>query len=67
MAGSQTFTIVKPTALRNGCLGKIICMIQDQGFKIKALKIGGENCYQTCGISYWSFEQSMLLKNSLEK
>ena len=39
MAGSQTFTIVKPTALRNGCLGKIICMIQDQGFKIKALKI----------------------------
>ncbi len=35
--------------------------------KIKSLKIGGEDCYQTCGISYWSFEQSMLLKNSLEK
>lgn len=39
MAGNFTFTIVKPTALRNGCLGKILCMIQDQGFTIKALKL----------------------------
>lgn len=39
MAGNRTFTIVKPTALKNGCLGKIICMIQDQDFRIRGIKI----------------------------
>lgn len=39
MSGNRTFTIVKPTALKNGCLGKILCIIQDNGFSVKALKL----------------------------
>jgi len=39
MSGKRTFTIVKPTALKNGCLGKILCIIQDNGFRVKALKL----------------------------
>jgi len=39
MAISRTFTIVKPTAYQNGNLGKILTIIQENGFKLRALKI----------------------------
>ncbi|PKP26445.1 MAG: nucleoside-diphosphate kinase [Bacteroidetes bacterium HGW-Bacteroidetes-22] len=39
MAISRTFTIVKPTAYKNGNLGKILTIIEEHGFSLKALKI----------------------------
>ncbi|RLD33172.1 MAG: nucleoside-diphosphate kinase [Bacteroidetes bacterium] len=38
MAGSITFTMIKPKAVANGNMGKIIDKIIDGGFQIKALK-----------------------------
>jgi nucleoside-diphosphate kinase len=38
MAGNTTFTMLKPDAIENGHMGKIIDMIIQAGFKIKALK-----------------------------
>lgn len=39
MAGNKTFTMIKPDAVENGHMGKIIDMIIEAGFEIKALKL----------------------------
>lgn len=39
MSGNLTFTIIKPDAVRNGHIGKIIDQILEGGFKIKAMKM----------------------------
>lgn len=38
MAGNVTFTMIKPDAVENGHIGKIIDMIIEAGFSIKAMK-----------------------------
>lgn len=38
MATNRTFTMLKPDAIENGHMGKIIDMIIEAGFEIKALK-----------------------------
>lgn len=39
MSGNRTFTMLKPDALENGYTGKIIDMIINAGFTIKAMKL----------------------------
>jgi nucleoside-diphosphate kinase len=39
MAGQMTFTIIKPTAIKNNHAGEIIAMIQKNDFHISALKL----------------------------
>lgn len=39
MAGNRTFTMLKPDAIENGNMGKIIDMIIGAGFDIKAMKL----------------------------
>ena len=39
MAGNRTFTMIKPEAVADGNSAKIIDMILDAGYKIKALKL----------------------------
>lgn len=39
MAGNRTFTMLKPDAIENGHMGKIIDMIIGAGFDIKAMKL----------------------------
>lgn len=39
MSGNRTFTMLKPDALENGYTGKIIDMIINSGFTIKAMKL----------------------------
>ena len=39
MANNITFTMIKPEAVANGSTGKIIDMIIENGFKIKAMKL----------------------------
>ena len=39
MATNRTFTMIKPEAVANGDSGKIINMIIEAGFKIKAMKL----------------------------
>ncbi|WP_430403964.1 nucleoside-diphosphate kinase [Fluviicola sp.] len=38
MSGNRTFTMLKPDAIENGHIGKIIDMIIQAGFSIKAMK-----------------------------
>ncbi len=38
MSGNRTFTMLKPDAVENGHMGKIIDMIIEAGFSIKAMK-----------------------------
>lgn len=38
MSGNRTFTMLKPDAIENGHMGKIIDMIIGAGFSIKAMK-----------------------------
>jgi nucleoside-diphosphate kinase len=38
MAGNQTFTMIKPIAVKNNYIGPILKMINEAGFRIKALK-----------------------------
>ncbi len=38
MAGNQTFTMIKPIAVRNNYIGAILKMINEAGFRIKAMK-----------------------------
>ncbi len=38
MAGNVTFTMIKPDAVRSGHIGAILKMINEAGFKIKAMK-----------------------------
>ena len=37
--GNITFTMIKPTAVKNGHIGHILAHITDAGFKIKAMKM----------------------------
>lgn len=39
MAGNRTFTMLKPDAIENGYMGKILDMIIEAGFDIKAMKL----------------------------
>ena len=39
MATNRTFTMIKPEAVANGDSGKIIDMIVEAGFKVKAMKL----------------------------
>jgi nucleoside-diphosphate kinase len=39
MAGNQTFTMIKPTAVRKNYTGPILKMINEAGFEIKAMKL----------------------------
>ena len=38
MAGNQTFTMIKPIAVKNNKIGPILKMINEAGFRIKAMK-----------------------------
>jgi len=38
MAGTQTFTMIKPDAVRANNIGPILSMMTEAGFKIKAMK-----------------------------
>lgn len=38
MAGNRTFTMLKPDAIENGHMGKILDMIIEAGFEVKAMK-----------------------------
>jgi nucleoside-diphosphate kinase len=38
MSGNQTFTMIKPIAVRNNYIGAILKLINESGFKIKALR-----------------------------
>ena len=38
MSGNQTFTIIKPIAVKNNYIGAILKMINEAGFRIKAMK-----------------------------
>lgn len=39
MTGNITFTMIKPTALKNGHVGPILNMIHENGFRITAMKM----------------------------
>ena len=51
MAGNITLTIIKPTAFKNNHAGAILKMINESGFKIKALKMVHLNLQQA-GLFY---------------
>ena len=38
MSGNQTFTMIKPIAVKNNYIGAILKLINESGFRIKALK-----------------------------
>lgn len=38
MTGSQTFTMIKPIAVKNNNIGPILKMVNEAGFRIKAMK-----------------------------
>lgn len=39
MTGNRTFTMVKPSAFSNGYTGQMLAMIENAGFRIRAMKI----------------------------
>jgi nucleoside-diphosphate kinase len=39
MKNDQTLTIIKPMAVKNNCIGKILNMITGDGFRISAMKM----------------------------
>lgn len=39
MQGNRTFTMIKPTAVKNGHIGSILAKINEAGFKIIAMKL----------------------------
>ena len=39
MKGNRTFTMIKPKAITNGHLGPILAIINEAGFRVKALKL----------------------------
>jgi len=39
MSGNITFTMIKPCAVRNNFIGPILKMINEKGFRIKAIKM----------------------------
>lgn len=48
MAGNQTFTMIKPIAVKNNNTGAILKMINEAGFRIKAMKFTHLNKQQAC-------------------
>ena len=38
MSGNQTFTMIKPIAVKNNFIGPILKMVNEAGFKLKAMK-----------------------------
>jgi nucleoside-diphosphate kinase len=38
MENNKTFTIIKPDAVADGKMGKVLCMILNHGFQVKAMK-----------------------------
>ncbi|MFH0999756.1 MAG: nucleoside-diphosphate kinase [Bacteroidota bacterium] len=39
MGANITFTMIKPTAFKNNCVGKILHMITEAGFHVSAMKL----------------------------
>lgn len=39
MKNNQTLTIIKPTAVGNNCVGKILNILNEHGFQIRAMKM----------------------------
>ncbi len=39
MAGNSTFTMIKPNAVKNMCIGSILKIINNNGFRIAAMKM----------------------------
>lgn len=39
MKNNQTLTIIKPTAVENNCIGKVLNIISEKGFRIRAMKM----------------------------
>jgi nucleoside-diphosphate kinase len=48
MSGNQTFTMIKPVAVRNNYIGPILKMINEAGFRIKAMKYTHLTKQQAC-------------------
>ncbi|MBA4410963.1 MAG: nucleoside-diphosphate kinase [Bacteroidota bacterium] len=48
MAGIQTFTMIKPVAVKNNKIGPILKMINEAGFRIKAMKFTHLTKQQAC-------------------
>lgn len=48
MSVNQTFTMIKPVAVRNNNIGAILKMINEAGFRIKAMKFTHLNKQQAC-------------------
>jgi len=37
MKGNKTLTLIKPTAVKNNCLGKVMTIIGEHGFRVSAM------------------------------
>jgi len=48
MTGNQTFTMIKPIAVKNNKIGPILKMINEAGFRIKAMKFTHLTKQQAC-------------------
>lgn len=48
MSGNQTFTMIKPMAVKNNKIGPILKMINEAGFRIKAMKFTHLTKQQAC-------------------
>ena len=48
MSGNQTFTMIKPIAVKNNKIGPILKMINEAGFRIKAMKFTHLTKKQAC-------------------
>ncbi|HAQ19712.1 MAG TPA: nucleoside-diphosphate kinase [Prolixibacteraceae bacterium] len=48
MAGNQTFTMIKPIAVKNNKIGPILKMISEAGFRITAMKFTHLTKQQAC-------------------
>ncbi len=48
MSGNQTFTMIKPIAFKNNYTGAILKMVNEAGFRVKAMKITHLSKQQAC-------------------
>lgn len=48
MSGNQTFTMIKPVAVKNNHIGAILKMMNEAGFRIKAMKYTHLTKEQAC-------------------
>jgi nucleoside-diphosphate kinase len=62
MAGNITFTMIKPDAYADGKSGAIIKMIEEAGFKIRAMKLTRLS-YETAGLFYEVHKQRPFYKD----